>query len=1071
MFAQRLGSRWFGLGVLTVGLLACQPQQQQQAERQSPARPTSFSSGGFEGIESRQFSLLKADCSDPTGATVTIQVASGEFAYLYSRPGDGKVVVNANYGSSQCLIDSSKKIAITASDSGGSHKVLLDYLNGPFAVGDASNIGIAIDLGASGSNQVMIRASEDHDYFSLGSNADGSISYIGYTTAKDPAVPSAPTFASVSLTHVSDITISTGPGNDVITGQNGMTKPDTLTKILTGDISLTIFGGVGDDKITSGAAGSGQNSLNGNAGSDLFYQASALAHDVISGGSDSQTTLVDTGTTTNTNTYTNTLTETGNGTDTQTVTSTVVPYTATVTLTATLTGTKTAATSQTTTGTLTRTATGEGTTTATWTQTYNGVGTDAGKTLTANNTLTATNTLTHSFTVTATGSKTATGTRTATVSGTATATHAETQVYTITTTSYTSTAVQTDTSIDVVDYGDRTAKVKVTLGDESVAESAYAKVIVPNSAAIRNYDSFSINDGTIYTATALGTATHTDTDSNTVTDTVTNTYTGHEATVEFHRTGTYVVGTIVAPNGGADLANDDTLTVYDGSLKSDLVTKKPAVTFHILVDTGTDVGTTTHTNTNLQIHVGSTSTPEDVAHAIAAGIQSYQAITWTSTATGTSTMTSTSISPQVTVKAMDETDSAVTIQNRVDNSSVTLLASNNTKITLSTSTVANVWTANPGAILVDIADAEPPSTSVEASTVIATRIAGKIPGSSGVEVGATSSGAFVTITSSESVKSVRTAFAVTAPRSSAFDVVAGSQGTPPEGPGANDGDVDGSENDSIMFDVEMVIGSSKDDIIDATHAATVPHIFYGMSGNDTLTCSASSSLTNYLYGGKGDDHLLGGGGVDYVYGGDGDDYVAGGPGDDHISGDGVNCVVSASATGIFQSTVCDATYAASAGATTSNFLDYSDRIVSVTVDLSTLGTATQIGATGEKDAVVQCTNVRGGAGNDSLTGDSGSNIIYGGPGDDTINGGAGSDSLYGDSGNDIVSGEDGNDFIYGGTGYNTLSGDGGSATGAAGNNMLDNSDGRKGVVACGAGDMDILFSNGEESGANTCELK
>ena len=97
MFAQRLGSRWFGLGVLTAGLLACQPQQQQEDQRQSPARPTSFSSDGFEGIDSRQFSLLKADCTDPSGTTVTIQVASGEFAYLYSRPGDGKVVVNAKF--------------------------------------------------------------------------------------------------------------------------------------------------------------------------------------------------------------------------------------------------------------------------------------------------------------------------------------------------------------------------------------------------------------------------------------------------------------------------------------------------------------------------------------------------------------------------------------------------------------------------------------------------------------------------------------------------------------------------------------------------------------------------------------------------------------------------------------------------------------------------------------------------------------------------------------------------------------------------------------------------------------
>src|ERR1019366_9176525 len=101
-------------------------------------------------------------------------------------------------------------------------------------------------------------------------------------------------------------------------------------------------------------------------------------------------------------------------------------------------------------------------------------------------------------------------------------------------------------------------------------------------------------------------------------------------------------------------------------------------------------------------------------------------------------------------------------------------------------------------------------------------------------------------------------------------------GTPVDGPGANDGDITNNERDSILSDVETIIGGSGDDTIDATHAGNTPHMLFGMSGNDTLICTGST-VSNALYGGPGNDHLIGGSGVDALYGGDGDDFVAGGP--------------------------------------------------------------------------------------------------------------------------------------------------------------------------------------------------
>jgi Ca2+-binding RTX toxin-like protein len=71
---------------------------------------------------------------------------------------------------------------------------------------------------------------------------------------------------------------------------------------------------------------------------------------------------------------------------------------------------------------------------------------------------------------------------------------------------------------------------------------------------------------------------------------------------------------------------------------------------------------------------------------------------------------------------------------------------------------------------------------------------------------------------------------------------------------------------------------------------------------------------------------------------------------------------------------------------------------------------------------VRCGQVRGGAGNDTITGDSRSNTLRGGAGDDTLTGGSGNDALFGEAGADT---------LYGGAGADTLFGGGGTGTDAA----------------------------------------
>jgi Ca2+-binding RTX toxin-like protein len=96
------------------------------------------------------------------------------------------------------------------------------------------------------------------------------------------------------------------------------------------------------------------------------------------------------------------------------------------------------------------------------------------------------------------------------------------------------------------------------------------------------------------------------------------------------------------------------------------------------------------------------------------------------------------------------------------------------------------------------------------------------------------------------------------------------------------------------------------------------------------------------------------------------------------------------------------------GGTGVNSLDYSAWSNGVTVNLTT-GIATGT------ISVSGIANVYGGAGNDSITGDAGNNILVGNGGNDTISGVDGRDILIGGSGADSLNGGAGDDILIAGT--------------------------------------------------------
>ena len=199
------------------------------------------------------------------------------------------------------------------------------------------------------------------------------------------------------------------------------------------------------------------------------------------------------------------------------------------------------------------------------------------------------------------------------------------------------------------------------------------------------------------------------------------------------------------------------------------------------------------------------------------------------------------------------------------------------------------------------------------------------------------------------------------------------------GAGANDGVA--SENDDINDDVEVVTGGT---------------------AADTLTASA---IGNTLNGGPGADTLVGGAGNDTINGGPGNDTIRGGAGNDILSGDDGDDTFDEESASNGGDVIN--------GGNGIDLVDYSARTVAIVVTMD--GAAANDGEANEKDNVKgDVENIKGGSGNDTITGNALNNVIDGGDGNDILNGGAGDDTFL------QGAAADGNDTINGGAGVDLV---------------------------------------------------
>ncbi len=249
---------------------------------------------------------------------------------------------------------------------------------------------------------------------------------------------------------------------------------------------------------------------------------------------------------------------------------------------------------------------------------------------------------------------------------------------------------------------------------------------------------------------------------------------------------------------------------------------------------------------------------------------------------------------------------------------------------------------------------------------------------------------------------------------------------------------------------------------DSIFGTTFADLLTGGLGNDTIDGDAGNDVigggagADSLIGGIGNDRLLGQeNSGDRLIGGVGNDTLDGGAGEDTIieSVSGTSILTNTSLTGNGTDVVANVEHASLTGSAGNDTIDASgltNALAFVTLD----------GGAGND-------SLRGTAGADLLTGGDGNDTLRGGAGNDTIDGGAGLDGLSGAAGNDLLICGEGDDTAYGGSGNDTILGAGGNDTcyGGAGVDSVKGNTGTDKIAGgsgTGAQVGDIVVDNAAE---------
>ncbi len=236
-------------------------------------------------------------------------------------------------------------------------------------------------------------------------------------------------------------------------------------------------------------------------------------------------------------------------------------------------------------------------------------------------------------------------------------------------------------------------------------------------------------------------------------------------------------------------------------------------------------------------------------------------------------------------------------------------------------------------------------------------------------------------------------------------------------------------NDETYSDVLGLTGNM------AIMRGSVIENYIAGGGNDDVT---GNSANNHLQGRAGNDTLRGGGGSDRLNGGIGADTLIGGTGDD------IYVLNDSDATDTIVENASEGTDTIETHLQQMSLVNYAN--VENLTYLGYNGTSAPGGFLGEGNALDNTITghsdrdfLYGGDGADVLNGMGETDALFGGNGNDTLNGGEGDDGLDGEAGDDTLNGGNGIDWLYGKEGNDTLNGgaDGDALFGGDDNDVLN----------------------------------
>ena len=245
--------------------------------------------GDTTGVEELNLALtsLATPCSyDEATRTATVQLAPNEVGVASTRIIDSALLLNGQ-ACGTAKTTTLKKLVVTGHV--GGETFILDFMNGDFGQGSATDVGIAINFSAGSGDDFKIRGKSGTDTISFG-DLGGSINGDGNL--------------DISLAGHDSVTVTLGDGDDSFTGGGGNGSgsaafPGDLIvyggagadDLVGGDGDDTLSGGPGNDRLAGGA---GDDTLNGNEDDDTFDEGTAANGDDTFNGDDG-TDIVDYG--------------------------------------------------------------------------------------------------------------------------------------------------------------------------------------------------------------------------------------------------------------------------------------------------------------------------------------------------------------------------------------------------------------------------------------------------------------------------------------------------------------------------------------------------------------------------------------------------------------------------------------------------------------------------------------------------------------------------------------------------------------------------------------------------------